>query len=230
MAERNFANRTLYHGDNLDFLRGMNSSTVNLIATDPPFNKSRDFHATPDSLSSGAQFQDRWSWQDDIHGVVTPSGPATTGWWRMFPENAQEEYWAESPDTLSSTSFNPAGGLVDAAEGGYRVAGRWDFSSGCDPETRVMLICNAPEGPVLLMLPSTDCRIDDTWSVVGLRGSGSKDVVVDGAFVPRHRAVSMNDVREGCPPGRAIHGAPNYRIPLRSILSFTLSASVLGMA
>lgn len=93
-----------------------------------------------------------------------------------------------------------------------------------------MLICNAPEGPVLLMLPSTDCRIDDTWFVVGLRGSGSKDVVVDGAFVPRHRAVSMNDVREGCPPGRAIHGAPNYRIPMRSILSFTLSASVLGMA
>ncbi len=67
MAERNFANRTLYHGDNLDFLRGMNSGTVNLIATDPPFNKSRDFHATPDSLASGASFQDRWSWQDDIH-------------------------------------------------------------------------------------------------------------------------------------------------------------------
>ena len=67
MAERNFANRTLYHGDNLDFLRGMNSGTVNLIATDPPFNKSKDFHATPDSLASGASFQDRWSWQDDIH-------------------------------------------------------------------------------------------------------------------------------------------------------------------
>ena len=83
---------------------------------------------------------------------------------------------------------------------------------------------------MLLMLPSTDCRIDGTWFVVGLRGSGSKDVVVEGAFVPRHRAVSMNDVREGCPPGRAIHGAPNYRIPMRSILSFTLSASVLGMA
>ena len=93
-----------------------------------------------------------------------------------------------------------------------------------------MLTCNAPKGPVLLMLPSTDCRIDDTWSVVALRGPGSKDVVVDGAFVPRHRAVSMKDVREGCTPGRAIHGAPNYRIPVRSILSFALSASVLGMA
>ena len=67
MAEPNFKNRTLYHGDNLDFLRGMNSETVHLIATDPPFNKSRDFHATPDSLARGAVFQDRWSWRDDIH-------------------------------------------------------------------------------------------------------------------------------------------------------------------
>ena len=67
MAEPNFKNRTLYHHDNLAVLRGMNSSSVHLIATDPPFNKNRDFHATPDSLASGAQFQDRWSWRDDIH-------------------------------------------------------------------------------------------------------------------------------------------------------------------
>ena len=45
----------------------MNSESVHLIATDPPFNKSRDFHATPDSLAAGARFQDRWSWRDDIH-------------------------------------------------------------------------------------------------------------------------------------------------------------------
>ena len=64
---RNYENRTLFHGDNLGFLRGMNSETVDLVATDPPFNKSRDFHATPDSLASGAQFHDRWSWRDDIH-------------------------------------------------------------------------------------------------------------------------------------------------------------------
>ena len=67
MPERNFANRTLYHGDNLDFMRGINSGTVNLIATDPPFNKSRDFHATPDSLSAGARFIDRWRWEHDVH-------------------------------------------------------------------------------------------------------------------------------------------------------------------
>ena len=67
MPEPNFPNRTLYHGDNLLFLRGMNSETIDLIATDPPFKKDRDFHATPDSLAAGARFEDRWSWKDDIH-------------------------------------------------------------------------------------------------------------------------------------------------------------------
>ena len=55
MPMPNFANRTLYHGDCLDFLRGMNSETVKLIATDPPFNKNKDFHATPDSLGCRGQ-------------------------------------------------------------------------------------------------------------------------------------------------------------------------------
>ena len=60
-------NRTLYIHDNLDILRGMNSESIDLIATDPPFNKGRDFHATPDSLAAGARFQDRWSWEADVY-------------------------------------------------------------------------------------------------------------------------------------------------------------------
>ena len=60
-------NRTLFHADNLPVLRGIDTGTVDLIATDPPFNKSRDFHATPDSLASGARFADRWSWERDVH-------------------------------------------------------------------------------------------------------------------------------------------------------------------
>ena len=62
----NFENRTLFHGDNLDFLRGLNSGSVDLIATDPPFKKGRDFHATPDSLAAGSSFQDRWRWVEDV--------------------------------------------------------------------------------------------------------------------------------------------------------------------
>ena len=67
MAQINFQNRTLYHRDNLEILRGINTETVHLIATDPPFNKNRDFHATPDSLAAGARFTDRWRWETDIH-------------------------------------------------------------------------------------------------------------------------------------------------------------------
>ena len=67
MGSPNWANRTLFRGDNLPFLRAMNSESVDLIATDPPFNKGRDFHATPDSLAVGARFQDRWSWERDVH-------------------------------------------------------------------------------------------------------------------------------------------------------------------
>ena len=63
----NWENRTLFHGDNLEFLRAMNSKSVHLIATGPPFNKGKDFHALPDSLADGASFHDRWSWDRDVH-------------------------------------------------------------------------------------------------------------------------------------------------------------------
>ena len=62
----NFPNRALYQMDNLDMLRGVNSGTIDLIATDPPFNKGRDFHATPKSLAAGAKFDDRWRWEVDV--------------------------------------------------------------------------------------------------------------------------------------------------------------------
>ena len=67
MSSPNFQNRTLFHGDNLKFLRSLNSESIDLIATDPPFNKGKDFHATPGSLAKGAKFQDRWSWENDVH-------------------------------------------------------------------------------------------------------------------------------------------------------------------
>lgn len=64
----NWQNRTLFHKDNLEVMRGMNSETVDLIATDPPFKKDKDFHITPDKLEGKqVQFQDRWSWEDDVH-------------------------------------------------------------------------------------------------------------------------------------------------------------------
>ncbi|ETW92351.1 MAG: hypothetical protein ETSY1_44030, partial [Candidatus Entotheonella factor] len=148
----------------------------------------------------------------------------------MFPEQAQEAYWADSPDTLSSTSFNPARGKVRAVPGGYQVTGQWDFSSGCDAASWVLLVGNGPDGQLMLMLPRSDYTIEDTWFVSGLRGTGSKDIHVADAFVPEHRTVLIQDMREARTPGREVHDRADYRIPLRSVLSFTLASPVLGMA
>ena len=168
-------------------------------------------------------------------------GCGSTGWcytiWAshnwiagMFPEQAQMEYWPGSSDTISSTSFNPSLGTVSAAEGGYRVSGRWQFASGCDAATWMLIVGNCPEGPRMLMVPEPDYAIEDTWFVSGLRGTGSKDIVIEDAFVPEYRSVSMHDMREARTPGRKVHDSANYRIPMRSILTFTLAAPVVGMA
>lgn len=62
MPTLNVPNRTFYNGDNLDFLRALNNECVNLIATDPPFNKNVDAFVG----KSGASFKDRWRWESDV--------------------------------------------------------------------------------------------------------------------------------------------------------------------
>ena len=66
MTDPNFRNRTLFQGDNLEMLRGINSETVDLIYADPPFKKGREFYATPDSLAAGASFSDKWKWSETV--------------------------------------------------------------------------------------------------------------------------------------------------------------------
>ncbi len=96
----------------------------------------------------------------------------------MFPEEAQEEYWAESVDVLSSTSLNPTHAQVTSVNGGYQLSGRWDFSSGCDAATWAILAGMGPDGMLWLMVPRPNYTIKDTWFVSGLRGTGSKVFVV----------------------------------------------------
>ncbi len=148
----------------------------------------------------------------------------------MFPEEAQEEYWAESVDVLSSTSLNPTHAQVTSVNGGYQLSGRWDFSSGCDAAQWAILAGMGPNGLLWLLVPRHDYTIKDTWFVSGLRGTGSKDSVVDEIFVPEHRVVAVTELREGRSPGRRIHGSPNYRIPLQTMFTYSLAAPILGMA
>ena len=69
----NWANRTLWTGDNLDIMRGMNSESVDLIYLDPPFNSNKTYTAPMDSAAAGASFKDTWSssdldpaWYDEV--------------------------------------------------------------------------------------------------------------------------------------------------------------------
>ena len=74
-------------------------------------------------------------------------------------------------------------------------------------------------------------RIDDNWHVAGLAGTGSKDIVVDGAFVPDHRSMSHWDLTLGKPmPGWELNPAPLYRLPFAVVFINALSAAIIGAA
>lgn len=147
----------------------------------------------------------------------------------MFSEKAQEKYWSESSDVLSSTSIDLTRTHVASAKGGYQLSGRWSFSSVCDAAAWVILGSVGPNGAIWMVLPRSDYTIIDNWLVSGLRGTGSKDIEVNDVFVPEHRAVSAADLRSGQSPGSTIHGTPNSRIPLQNVFAYSLAAPVLGM-
>ena len=82
MAAPNFADKTIWTGDNLDILRGMNSECVDLIYLDPPFNSTQDYSAPVGSAAAGAAFKDTWSLSDvdeAWHGMIAESHPALYG-------------------------------------------------------------------------------------------------------------------------------------------------------
>ena len=79
MAAPNFADKTIWTGDNLDVLRGMNSECVDLIYLDPPFNSNKDYSAPVGSAAAGAAFKDTWSLSDlDVAwmGLIADEWPA----------------------------------------------------------------------------------------------------------------------------------------------------------
>ena len=63
-TEQNWANRTIWTGDNLHVMRGLNSDTVDLVYLDPPFNSKTNYAAPAGSVVSGAGFKDTWTLAD----------------------------------------------------------------------------------------------------------------------------------------------------------------------
>ena len=169
----------------------------------------------------------------------------STGWvlgvlgvhsWQLaaFPERAQRDIWGADSTVQASSSYAPTG-HVERVEGGFRLSGRWSFSSGCDFCQWVILggsTRNADGAPDArsYLLPQSDYEIDDNWRVMGLAGSGSKDIVVSGAFVPEHRTHRFIDAYNRDNPGQLVNQSPLYRLAWASVCAYAIAAPAIGAA
>lgn len=154
----------------------------------------------------------------------------------MFEEAAQDDVWADDPDTIVSSILRQTG-TARPVDGGYLLNGEWSYVSGVD-HTQWTIIgamreaagADGPPLPVFHLVPRADYRIVDTWHVAGLVATGSKNIVCADAFVPEHRTLPIPVAQSGRPPGLALHGHPVYRVPLMSSFGFFICAPLLGMA
>ena len=149
-----------------------------------------------------------------------------------FPEAAQDEVFGDGREGLVAGTLSSQG-AASAVDGGFRVEGRWQFCSGVDHAHWVLLGCADPSThrPVVhLVVPRADLEVDDTWHVMGLQGTGSKDVVAHNVFVPSHRAIDTRILFRGASPHAGNHPTNLYRLSAEAMLSVSVATAVLGSA
>jgi 3-hydroxy-9,10-secoandrosta-1,3,5(10)-triene-9,17-dione monooxygenase len=155
------------------------------------------------------------------------------GYW---PKEAQDEIWGPSPETLIGSAFIFPGGRARKVDGGYRLSGRWPFSSGVDQSAWNMIAAVVPDEQTgaseyrVFLLPASDYSVIDTWFVSGLAGTGSKDVAVEDVFVPDYRTISVNQITGGPNPGSAVNPSVLYQLPAISLFAFCIAGVSLGIA
>jgi alkylation response protein AidB-like acyl-CoA dehydrogenase len=148
----------------------------------------------------------------------------------MFPPEAQDEIWGEDQDTLIASSFLAVGAKAERVAGGYRISGRWKFSSGVDHCRWAIVLLPMPPLAWFALLPLAECRIEDTWHAVGLAGSGSNDIVAENLFLPDHRMLDADNAKGGPTPGSAVNDHYSFRLPVFAPLTFSICGNALGVA
>ncbi len=180
--------------------------------------------------------------------ATVAEGCGSTGWIQgiysdhcatlgMFDGQAQKDVWGASPDSLISSGFQPVGKAA-RVDGGYRLSGRWPFSSGCDHADWALVrsfvpapVATEPAELYMFLVPKADYTLIDNWHVMGMSGTGSKDFELKGeVFVPGHRALSDKALRDGTGPGSQFNGGALYRLPRHATVPFSLAAPLLGIA
>ena len=148
--------------------------------------------------------------------------------------------WGSDPTTHALVVVQPDRQGRDGSTAATRCPGRWSFSSGCDHCEAVNL------GAIAGCATAGGTRSPDFRSFLlharsiphrgqlaraGLKGTGSKDIVVDATFVPEHRTQSHLDYAFNLPlPGQELNDGPLYRLPWSVVFNMALAASVLGSA
>jgi 3-hydroxy-9,10-secoandrosta-1,3,5(10)-triene-9,17-dione monooxygenase len=164
-----------------------------------------------------------------VYGVV-----GTHPWGlSLFDDRAANDVWGKDPSTLISSSLMPSG-IAKPVPGGYQVEGRWRYSSGCEHCEWAFLGATVEGEPggypdrCLYLIPRKDYEIIDTWHVSGLKGTGSHDIAVKGAFVPAHRMVRYSDNFKGVAPGLAVNTSPLYRLPWGQVFFRGVATASIG--
>ncbi|MBS0577867.1 MAG: acyl-CoA dehydrogenase family protein [Proteobacteria bacterium] len=152
----------------------------------------------------------------------------------LFDAKAQADVWGKDDSTLVSSSYQPVG-KVERVEGGYRLSGRWGFSSGCDHCQWTFLGSLIPPleagGPPEMrtfLLPRSDYKIVHDWTVFGLQATGSHGIIVENAFVPEHRTHRAIDGFMCKNPGQAQNTAPLFRLPWAQVFVRAVSSAAIG--
>jgi 3-hydroxy-9,10-secoandrosta-1,3,5(10)-triene-9,17-dione monooxygenase len=152
----------------------------------------------------------------------------------QYPEQAQLDVWTDDPLAVASSSLAPRA-AAEKTPGGWRVSGKFNFSSGCDhAQWAILAVFLGAFGDArtvaYALVPLAETEIVDDWEVLGLAGTGSKSVVLRDVFVPEHRIVMMSDLFGGTPPGAAVH--PDYpvvRAPRNYLLAYSLPAVCIAL-
>jgi 3-hydroxy-9,10-secoandrosta-1,3,5(10)-triene-9,17-dione monooxygenase len=149
------------------------------------------------------------------------------------------EIWADDVDTWVASPYAPQG-VARPVDGGYIFNGRWQFSSGTDHCDWIFLgamIGDDAGKPLMppqmlhMILPRSDYEIvEDSWDVVGLRGTGSKDVIVKDAFVPSYRTMDAMKVMDGTAQRDAGMTETLYLMPWSTMFPLGISSATIGIA
>jgi len=173
---------------------------------------------------------------DSAAGWALQAGNTGAWWCARVSESAIAEVYAGGPDLLIAASFSPPH-RAEPVAGGYRFTGRGPFASTIHESTWLMMTGivfdgdqprMTPVGPMIIavLLPTSEIEIVDTWHSLGLRGTDSNDVAVNGVFVPESRTFVVSPVFE---PGKHF-GGPLYRLPALASVDVVVAPVALAIA